>query len=128
MAIGGPLPPTITTCKRRYGLSWKGGEQFAPRKGYWTIHQDDENAPPYNFKSNMQLIWLVDKGDVIFAGEELKKTIKLSFKAEELPQIATIQFIANGSDHIPRHYEDLNTRGTSQVFGDLLLRCQPISS
>lgn len=110
MTIGGPLPATIAKCNRRYGLSWIGGERFARKQGSWTTHQDDEIAPPHNSKSNKQFIWLVEKVDIIFSGEELKKTIKFSVKAEELPQTTTIHFVANGSDHIPSCFEDL-TRG-----------------
>jgi hypothetical protein len=102
MAIGGPRPPKITTCSRRYGIGLRKG-------GNWMIHRDDENSFPSNLLPDNELIWLVDRGDVIFADTELKKTIKLSFKAQELLQTTTIQFVASGSDNVLRQLETLMT-------------------
>jgi len=109
MAIGAQLPARITICPRRYGLSLNGGVQAESKEGRWSIDPLDENA----FSPN-QLIWLVEKGDVIFADSELKKTIKLCFKTEELRQTTTITFLANDHDSIPRRLEDLTTRGMSE--------------
>jgi len=97
MAVGARLPPKISICPRRYGLRCERN---------WRIDPLDEHA-----FSTKQLIWVVDRGDVIFAGSELKKTIKLLFIGRELWQTTTITFVANSSDSIPHRLEDLTTGG-----------------
>lgn len=103
MAVGAEVPPKVATCPRRYGLSLNGGVQRELKEGVWEVHPLDEKA----FSPN-ELIWLVERGDVIFTDSELKKTIKLCFKTLELGQTSTISLVANGSDTAPTELEELN--------------------
>jgi hypothetical protein len=118
MAIGAQLPPKIVICPRRYGLSLNGGGQHAPEEGRWTIDPLYENS----FLPD-QLIWLVERGDVIFADSQLKKTIKLCFKAQELGKTTTMTFVANGFDNAPCWLEDLTTRCMSELSFLVFLCC-----
>lgn len=109
MAIGSELPPKVATCPRRYGLSLNRDGQPTSKQGCWTIDPLDKNAfSPYS------LIWLSERGDVIFPGSQIKKMIKLCFETQELGQATKITFLANNSDIIPRRMEDLMTGGMSE--------------
>jgi len=107
MAIGAPLPPKVAICQSRYGLILKGKSPYAPRDGSWTIHPLDENSFLLNPFTTTQLIWLVQKGDVIFPESQLRKSVKLWFRAQELGQTAKISFVTNRSHTLPSQIEDL---------------------
>jgi hypothetical protein len=107
MAIGAPLPPKVAICQSRYGLILKGKSPHAPREGSWTLDSHDENSFLLNPFTTTQLIWLAQKGDVIFPESQLRKSVKLWFKAKELGQTAKISFITNMSHTLPSQIEDL---------------------
>jgi len=101
MAIGAQLPPKIEICPRWYGLSFGGSDL---KNGCWTIDPQDENPSLPN-----ELVWLVEKGETIFADSQIKKTIRLCFESRERKQTSTIGFVTTLSDRTPRTLGDLLT-------------------
>lgn len=112
MAIGAEIPPKIATCPRRYGLSLNGGRLPSLKEGVWTVDPLDDKI-----FSPTQLIWLVNRGDVIFPDSELTRTIKLGFQRQDIKNLQTteITFIADGNDRVPSRLEELNARCTSNI-------------
>lgn len=113
MAIGAEIPPKIATCPRRYGVSLNGGRSPSLKEGVWTVDPLDEKI-----FSPSELIWLVNRGDVIFPDSELTRTIKLSFQKQDIKNLQTteITFVADGNDRVPSRLEELNARCTSNCF------------
>jgi hypothetical protein len=113
MAIGAEIPPKIATCPRRYGLSLNGGRPPSLKEGLWTVDPLDDKI-----FSPTQLIWLVNRGDVIFPDSEFTRTIKLGFQKQDIKNLQTteITFVADGNDRVPTRLEELNARCTSNCF------------
>lgn len=63
--------------------------------------------------SSEQLIWLVEKGDIIFYGKWIQKSIKLRLKTTDPRGSTSIIFIANDSDRIPGRIMNNDFRSTS---------------
>lgn len=114
MAVGSKLPPRIGSCPQRYGISLNGGAATKYSEGFWSVDPQDSRA-----LVPQDLIWLVEKGDMIFPTDdlamlrtpEIKVDLKLSFKITKLPQSISITFVASGSNRVPKVIDDLGDRG-----------------
>jgi hypothetical protein len=79
--------------------------------GIWTVDHRDERA-----FSPTELIWLVEKGDIIFPDASPEKKIKLCFSRRGFCESTTITLITDRHDIVPRRWEQLSGNGKQQSF------------
>ena len=119
MAVGSKIPPKVVLCRRHYGFSLNRGQIPSIAEGIWEVDPLDDN----NFSQD-QLIWLVQRRDIIFPDSELKKKIKLSYKTQKIGKASTITFLADARDEAPSRFKELSGKSCRATDSNIPVNCK----